>query len=163
MLPTAACAYIAVALDHTPATLAALVSHLPADSPVWDARPEPDRFSLREIVAHLADWDAVWRERFERTRDEDHPLLLRPVPDERAQEQGYAHADPAECLTRFRERRTALTGWLRALPEDAWTRLAHLDRMGDIPLEGLAALALGHDAYHLRQAAEWLAAGKAPS
>lgn len=49
------------------------------------------------------------------------------------------------------------TAWLRSLPEDAWECIARLERMGEIPLSGLAALALGHDSHHVRQAAEWLA------
>jgi hypothetical protein len=155
MLPPSACAYIATSLDNTPATLAALLSHLPTGDPVWEIRPDTDRFSLREIVAHLADWETVWKERFERTLGEETPLLLRPDPNQRSEEQGYAHADPQECLARFAAGRASLTAWLRALPEDAWKRMATLDRMGDIPLSGLTALALAHDSYHMRQVAEW--------
>ena len=158
MLPDPARDYLINNLDNIPATVSALLSGLQGNDPAWDVRPDPERFSLREIIAHLADWDDVWRERFERTTNEDLPLLLRPDAGQRAQEQGYAEAEPRECLAHFRERRAALTGWLRSLPEDAWTCLARLDRMGDIPVAGLAVLALGHDSYHLRQAAEWLAA-----
>lgn len=158
MLPLPACHYIAAGLDNTPLTLAALVSRFPGNDPIWETRPSPDRFSLREIVAHLADWEEIWRGRFEPTVNEEHPLLLRPDPDRRAEEQGYSRAEPVECLARFQERRAALTGWLRSLPEETWARTAHLDRLGDVPLVGLAALALSHDSYHLRQVAEWLSA-----
>ncbi|MES2465161.1 MAG: DinB family protein [Armatimonadota bacterium] len=157
-LPAPACLYLATSLDNTPATLAALLSHLPAGDIAWETRPDPDRFSLREIVAHLADWEAVWRERFERILNEEKPLLLRPDISQRSEEKGYADADPQECLTRFAEGRSTLTAWLRALPPDAWGRLATLDRMGEMPLEALASLALGHDSYHLRQVTEWRAA-----
>jgi uncharacterized damage-inducible protein DinB len=158
MLPVPARDYLINNLDNTPATLSALLSGLQGNSPAWDVRPDPERFSLREIMAHLADWDEVWRERFERSVNEDVPLLLRPDLNQRAQEQGYAQVEPHECLARLQKERTALTGWLRSLPEGAWTCLARLERMGDIPVEGLAALVLAHDSYHLRQVAEWLAA-----
>jgi uncharacterized damage-inducible protein DinB len=158
-LPTPARAYLLAALDNTPATLAALLCALGPSDPAWDARPHPDRFSLREVVAHLADWDLIWQDRFARTVAEASPTLARPDAAERGAERGYASADPVESLARFRERRAALTATLRALPEAAWERTAHLERIGDLPLGGLVALALGHDAYHLRQAAEWLAAG----
>jgi uncharacterized damage-inducible protein DinB len=161
MLPAPGHAYLLAALDNTPETLSTLLSPLPTGDAAWDARPHPDRFTLREIVAHLADWEEVWRERFERTVSEDRPLLLRPDLDRRAQERGYAHADPKECLPRLRDERAALTGRLRELPDDAWGRVAHLDRMGDISLEELAAFVLGHDSYHLRQTAEWRAALRA--
>ncbi|MBC8138268.1 MAG: DinB family protein [Fibrella sp.] len=156
MLPMPARAYLLAALDNTPATLFALLSHLPSDSPVWDTLPQPDRFSLREIVAHLADWEHVFRERFERTINEDRPVLPRPDLNERAEEKGYADADPQECLARFREVRPAMTNWLRSLPEDAWVRVAHLERIGDLSLEGLVILMAGHDSYHIKQVTEWL-------
>ncbi len=158
MLPTAAAQYLTSAFDNAPAALAALLSHLPSASPIWDTRRDPARFSLREIVAHLADWDSVWEERFGRTVAEATPLLLRPDLDQRAAERGYATADPVECLARLRESRAGLTASLRSLPEEAWTRMATLDRMGEVPLHVLVALAVSHDSYHVRQVAEWLAA-----
>lgn len=158
MLPTPARAYLLAALDNTPAILTGLLSHLPSEDATWQVRPQPDRFQLREIVAHLADWEAVFSERFERTISEDMPILSRPDLDERAEEKGYAHADPQECLVRFQQNRSAITARLRALPEDTWNRAAHLERIGDLTLEGLIALMQGHDSYHIRQVAEWLSA-----
>ena len=156
-LPTPARLYLVASLDNTPATVAALLSSLPADAAAWETRPDPERFSLREIVAHLADWEDVWRERFERTLNEDKPLILRPDVTERSVERGYADANPQECLARFTEDRTALAAWLRSLPDTAWGRLAKLGNIGEIPLEALTALAIAHDSYHLRQVAEWRA------
>jgi len=158
MLPESGRLYLLAALDNTPATLAALLSGFPADDPIWKTQPDPERFSLREIVAHLADWESVFGERFERTVSEDHPKLRRPNPGERAVDQGYADADPVERLTHLQASRTARTAWLRSLPEDAWGRAIDLDQMVDISLTGLVSLMLGHDAYHIRQVSEWLAA-----
>ncbi len=157
-LPLPACLYITTSLENTPATVAALLAHLPAGDPAWETQPDSDRFRLREIVAHLADWEDVWQDRFERTLNEETPLIVRPDIHERAVERGYADADPQESLTRFVEKRQALTIRLRSLPDDAWERMARFDRMGHTSLGGLAALALGHDSYHVRQVAEWLSA-----
>jgi uncharacterized damage-inducible protein DinB len=159
-LPDAGRAYLVGALEHAPAALAALLAGLAPGAAAWDFRPEPDRFTLREVVAHLADWEELWRERFTRPLTEDTPTLPRPDPGQRGEERGYAAADPAECLARFRAERAALAAYLSALPEDAWTRPARLERIGDITLEGIVALLFAHDAYHLRQAAEWLAAAR---
>lgn len=156
MLPTPARDYLLAALDNTPTTVIALLSSFPTDAPTWNVRPYPERFSLREIVAHLADWEEVFRERFERTVREDFPRLTRPDLDQRSEEQGYDHADPQECLARFRKQRTQSLDWLRTLSPEEWSRGAHLDRIGDLNLEGLATLMAGHDSYHLRQIAEWL-------
>lgn len=159
LLPPVGRDYLLAALDNTPATLTALLSYLSPDSPAWDICPAPDRFRLREIVAHLADWEAIWRERFERTVSEEYPRLPRPDPDQRAAEADYTGADPVERLARFRTSRAALTEWLHGLPEDAWTRTEHMEQRGDFPLAGIVTLTLGHDSYHLRQVAEWLAQG----
>lgn len=157
MLPVISRHYILTGLNNTSATLSALLARLPTDAPTWNLRPQPDRFSLREIIAHLADWEEVFRDRYERTVNEDHPHILRPELEQRAEERGYAHADPVECLARFQEKRAALTAWLGSLPDDAWVRLSHLDRIGDISVNGLIGVTLAHDAYHIRQITEWLA------
>ena len=156
MMPPPVRAYLINALDHTPATLSALLANLPPGDAAWDARPDPERFSLREIVAHVADWEAVWKERFERAVTEELPLLPRPDVGQRAEERGYAAADPVTSLARFQQERATLMSRLRSLPAGAWGREAHLERMGDLPLEGLVALTLAHDAYHVRQVSEWL-------
>lgn len=155
MLPPAGRDYLLAALENSPPTAEALLFGAGPD--VWDLRPDPERFSVREIVAHLADWEDVWRERFRRTANEDRPRLTRPILPARIEEKGYASADPAECLSRLRAKRAENLAWLRALPEEAWDRTAHLDRLGETSLAGLIGLALGHDSYHLRQVAEWLA------
>ncbi|MDX1934102.1 MAG: DinB family protein [Capsulimonadales bacterium] len=150
--------YLLNAIGHTPVTLNALLSARDGGDPVWEGRTDPDRFRLREVVAHLADWEAIFRERLERIVTEEHPLLLRPDPDERARAQGYATADPHECLLRFAARRTETVAWLRTLETERIERTGHLDRLGDLSLHTLVVLILGHDAYHLRQTAESLQA-----
>ncbi len=144
--------YLLHALEGTPDVLEALLQN--ADN--WDFTPDAERFTLREIVAHLADWEPVCLERFTRMRDEDEPQL--PNWDENAMaiEHDYAHAEPQEQLRLFRERRAATLELLRALPEDAWGRIGHREIFGTITIEGQVALMLGHDGYHTQQVAQWL-------
>ena len=33
---------------------------------VADRKPDPERFTIREVVAHMADWEGVWLERARR-------------------------------------------------------------------------------------------------
>ena len=140
---------------HTnpPATLAALLSELSPHDLRWDAHPDPDRFSLRETVAHLNDWETIWRERFERVVTESSPLLTRPDLDERAAAQGYAAADGLASIAGFAERRTALVATLRALPPAAWQRTASLTGIGNVTLAELLSLAQCHDSHHVWQVA----------
>ena len=54
------------------------------------------------MLAHLADWEPIFLERFQRTRREAEPIL--PDYDEGriALERDYAHSDPLANLARFR-------------------------------------------------------------
>lgn len=55
------------ALTGTPDVLDALLGPLTAGDPRKDLRPHPERFTLREIASHLADYDAIYLERLTRT------------------------------------------------------------------------------------------------
>jgi hypothetical protein len=151
MLSPVARQYLLYALQGTPDVLEALLQNVQN----WDFTPDPERFTLREIVAHLADWEPVCIERFTRIRDEDEPHL--PSWDENAKaiEHDYAHSDPHEQLILFRERRATTLDLLRAMPEDAWTRIGHREVVGAISIESQVTVMLGHDGYHTQQIAQW--------
>lgn len=145
--------YLLHGLDAAPLTLAALL-HAATDAKL-DARPDPDRFTLREAVAHLADWEGVWKERMEAIVREDEPFL--PSFDEGlwAVDHDYAHSDAQEQLQKFTEGRARLTAFLRPLPGEAWTRRGVRDEVGAVSLFEMVAMILGHDGYHARQIIEY--------
>lgn len=161
VLPAFGTTYLLTALGGTPDVLDALLVHQIADDAVWDARPDPERFSLREIVAHLADWENVFLERLVRTRDEQTPMLPIVDPERLARERDYARHDPHQDLARFRAGRERLVGVLRALEPAQWERAGQIVR-GDPPvshrvtLEAWAVQALAHDGYHTQQVARCL-------
>ena len=66
MMPAAVRKYLLSALAGTPVVADRLLLDVHADDPRWDFRPEPDRFTLREVVAHLADWEPIHLERLTR-------------------------------------------------------------------------------------------------
>ena len=57
MLPERIHLYLLLDLESAPEALARLLADV-TDPAAWDRRPDPDRFTLREMVAHLADWKA---------------------------------------------------------------------------------------------------------
>ena len=158
MLPPPALNYILLALEGTPDVLESLLNAFAYDDPVWDLRPNPDRFTLREILAHLADWEPIFLERITRMRDEDTPHLPDVDEGQLAVARDYAHVDAPASLMRFRQGRAQLLPVLRALPVEAWERPGFRERIGPLTLENLVVLILGHDGYHTRQIAQWLAA-----
>ena len=148
--------YILGALENNAVVLNYLLRDLAGDSPQWDARPDAERFTLREMVAHLLDYDMVSRERFERVIREDNPEL--PNWDMDAAAEHYAKRDAVGELKLLLESRQTLAAWLEGLSTDEWQRSGSRPGVGTFSVFEGVALMLGHDAYHLRQAVEWLQA-----
>src|SRR5689334_12368800 len=105
MLAVFARRYVLAGLSSTPEVLATILKGLDSSDSAWDFRPDPERFTLREMVAHLADWDPIFLHRLERIRDEDNPNLPDLDEGQIAIESDYAHQDPVENLNRFRQGR----------------------------------------------------------
>lgn len=135
-----------------------LLRDLPADSPRWDAKPDPERFSLREVVAHLLDYDSVCRDRFERIIREHKPEL--PDWNESEAAQHYIARDPKHQIENLLVSRQELAVWLEGLTDDEWHRVGSRPNIGEFSVEQGAGLLLGHDAYHLEQIVAWLEATK---
>lgn len=121
-----------------------------------DHRPDPERYSIREIIAHLADWDTFWLDRLEMFIREDEPALPLQDPDEWVQRHHYAAAGVEGSLDRFRENRSRLIQRLKALTDAEWERTARLRDWTPMTLGEFATLMIAHDGYHTRQLAEWL-------
>lgn len=161
MLPEHARHYLLTDLDSAPDVLARLLRGVAAGDAAWDARPDPARFTLREMVAHLADWDAVFLGRLTDTRDNDDPVLQGLDEGQVALDHDYARADPAECLRRYGSGRAAIGAFLRGLSSEQWQRVGRHTEIGPVTLEAQAVLIAAHDGYHRRQALDWLdAAGQ---
>ena len=147
--------YLLDALAATPELLQSLLRDLADDEA--DFRPDARRFTIREVVAHLADWDAIFLERLRRTRDEDEPFLRDLDEGQLALDNSYASADIAEQLRIFRERRAQMCEFARDVAAVEWQRVCLHQRAGRLTLEAMVTLVALHDVYHLRQIAQWRA------
>ena len=143
-------------LTATPAVLRALLGALPADSDFWDLQPDPDRFTPREVLAHLADWNPIFRDRIALMLAEDHPTLPRIGEDRLPIEHDYASQDPLKSLDRFCAGRAELVEKVKALSEVDSVRVGRREDMGDITVADQVVLVAIHDAYHAREIAEYL-------
>src|SRR5690349_2214834 len=106
--------YLLTGLENSPAIQRTLCKAVTD----WDAKPGPDRFTVREALAHLADWEPIWLQRMMRTKAEDVPDL--PDIDEgvMAIEHDYASSDPIESLDKYASGREALVIFLRGLSDE---------------------------------------------
>jgi len=154
MLPDKVQEYLLHDLEATPDVFDALLESVPAM--VYDRRPDPERFTLREVLAHLADWEDVFRGRLIQTRDQENATLIGLDEGQIALDHDYAHADPAESLARFRQGRGKSLALLHSLTPAQWDRTGQNTEIGPITLAEQVVLIAGHDGYHLQQVAQWL-------
>ena len=161
MLPSVIRKYLVSALAGTPDVVERLLKDLDADDPRWDFRPNPDRFTLREVAAHLADWEPIHLERIVRMLEEENPML--PDIDEGAVaiENDYTHSEPHGSLEWLRGGRQKVIQKLETLGDAEWVRPGVRVTIGAITVEILAAFILAHDGYHTRQIAQWLSLAEA--
>lgn len=146
------------ALSGTVDVLDGLLGQTSPEDVLWDLRPDPDRFTLREVLAHLADYEEVWRERVRQTREEAGAELFPADKDRLAVEHDYAHSDVVSTRAAFRQRRAALVEYLRDLVPEDWQKVSYLGSPNSSPLtlEEQAAFVVIHDAYHTQQVAVWV-------
>jgi DinB family protein len=115
-------------------------------------QPEHEgKWSIVQILQHLADSEMVWAWRVRVILAQDHPSLTGYDQDQWAERLKYADADPAEALELFGViRRANLRLVEHASPDDLQRVGAHVER-GEETLAHLMCLNAGHDLLHLRQ------------
>lgn len=146
--------YVFDALQRTYTVLAPLLKRVPDGS--WDEPWHPERFTMREMAAHIADWDLVWRDRIERTRTGVLPQLPRVDEEAMAKANDYASADPMESLRQFGMRRRELVRLIGTLGEEEWKRSSIHPRVGTVTMFELVTLIVCHDMYHIQEASFFL-------
>ena len=146
-------------LEGTPIVCGVLIAALAPDDPRWD-RSYLDRFTLREVFAHLADYDVQFHDYLNQAlaATAAAPASVPAfTPDEVAAGRGYDHSDPHDRLTALRATRVAMVAKFRALADADWTAHAMTSpRHGTLNIDELATLFVAHDGYHVRQIAEYV-------
>ena len=162
MIPEGVKHYLLKSVEGTPIVLRTLLDGFPSDDPIWDQRPDPARFTLREMLAHVADWDVIFLGRIQRTVAEDNPTLPNCDEGRIAIDNDYAAQDPFETLERLSTNRAALVEYVKSLPDAAYDRVALRPEVGTLSIAMQVTLIAAHDGYHTRQAAEFsrIPAGK---
>lgn len=133
-------------------TLSALPRAVGGLSPSEIRRPEaPGKWSVAQILQHLADSEVVWAWRLRVILAQNRPPITGYDQDLWATRLRYEESEPAESLEQFTVmRRANLRVIERASPEDLERIGVHSER-GDETLAHLRRLYAGHDLMHLRQ------------
>src|SRR6266478_8246170 len=118
------------------------------------SRPVAGKWSVLEVVCHLADTDANIAHRIKRILSEDRPAFDRVQPDLMQAALAYHERDVEEELTLFDVGRRQVGRILAASPAEAWERTGVVGDRGDRSVAQMVDGAVQHLAHHLAFVAE---------
>lgn len=113
------------------------------------ARPVEGKWSILEVVAHLADSEQAWCHRMKRAIAEDRPLLIGYDESRFTATLGYHQRDIERELTLFDLQRTQMAEILESLPPEAWDRPAIHSESGRMTLREMVRIETDHVFGHL--------------
>ncbi|HVX65348.1 MAG TPA: DinB family protein [Bryobacteraceae bacterium] len=116
-----------------------------------DFRSAPERWTLRQIVAHLADSELVGADRFRRVIAEDNPTLIGYDQNAWAANLNYAKRKTSESVEMFRRLRADCYELLKDLPPETFERQGNHSEAGPLTLRQLVQRMADHAESHARQ------------
>src|SRR5260221_9133944 len=99
-----------------------------------DFIPAPGKWSVRQIVAHVADAELVGAHRFRQVIAEDNPTLIGYDQDAWTHNLDYARRKPKQSLETFRRIRSENYELLKDLPPSAFGRAGNHTENGRMTL-----------------------------
>ncbi|HYC50916.1 MAG TPA: DinB family protein [Gemmatimonadaceae bacterium] len=111
----------------------------------------PGKWSVTQVLAHLADSEVVWAWRLRLILAQDRPAITGYDQDAWAENLHYEKADPAECADRFAILRDSHLLMLRHLTPEQKQRVGVHAERGEESVDHLIKLYAGHDILHLNQ------------
>src|SRR5262245_13939614 len=112
-------------------------------------RPNPEKWSARENLAHLARYHQMFMERIERIRQEDRPVLPRYAAEEDPKWPEWSALPVSEVLTRLKTLRAQMLALVQKLSDAELSRIAIHSRLGEMTLIQWLEFFLLHEAHHL--------------
>ncbi|MCS6953607.1 MAG: DinB family protein [Bryobacterales bacterium] len=116
-----------------------------------DFSPGPGKWSIRQVLCHLADSELVAAVRFRMVIAEDHPTLAVYDQDLWAARLDYTRRKISQALDTFRRTRSENYELLCGLPPETFSRTAVHPERGRLTLLDLVRTCAEHDERHARQ------------
>lgn len=113
------------------------------------ARPIPGKWSILEVVCHLADSDQAWAHRIKRAIAEDKPLLIGYDESRFAAALGYHERNVMDEIELSERMRRQLANVVRALQPETLKREAIHNESGKMNLEEMLQIEIDHVEHHL--------------
>ncbi len=111
----------------------------------------PGKWSIRQILRHLADAEIAAAHRFRQILAEDNPTIVAFDQDAWTRNLDYARRKPAQSLENFRRMRMDNHELLKDQPEAAFERPGQHSERGRVTLRGLVEGYADHVESHARE------------
>lgn len=123
-------------------------------------RPAPNKWSVGEILAHLADTEIVVGWRIRSILGAPGTAIQAFDQDAWAAAGNYAKRDPQKSMEQFRAVRDANLALYKSLTPEQWKQFGMHAERGEESLERILHMMAGHDINHLSQIESLLAPKK---
>ncbi len=144
------------ALEAGPKKLAELTKKL--DDAVLRRKPAPEKWSAMEVACHLRDVERLWADRIVKAAFSDGATFYMLDVDALAAKNAYNTQDLGATIKEFARLREDNLRLLRALPAKEWKRAGMHPKRGEITIERVVEIMIGHDQGHFGQIASAVAA-----
>ena len=114
-----------------------------------DAAPVPGKWSTRQVVCHLADFEPVYADRMKHVIAEDQPTFAGGFHQQFAEHLAYDQRDIEEELTMIEVTRSQMARILRTLPPEAFERTGIHSVDGPMSLRSLLERITNHIPHHV--------------
>ncbi|MBL8819314.1 MAG: DinB family protein [Planctomyces sp.] len=115
-----------------------------------DLTPVPGKWSIRQVVCHLADFEPIYADRMKRVLVEDNPTLFGGDPDVFAAGLRYSKRCVREELELIRVVRSQMVRILKDMDVEDFQRTGVHSEAGPLTLETLLERITGHIPHHVK-------------
>jgi len=114
-----------------------------------DQHPVPGRWSIRQVICHLADAEIIYADRVKRILVEDNPTLREWSPDDSITDAMCLNRDPSNELEIIRAVRLQVAAILENQDIEVWQRTAVHSLDGPMTLETVLERITSHISHHV--------------
>lgn len=147
-------AYLPIGLPLAPSVYRRLTATIPASR--YDEELVEGRFTPREVIAHVADWEPILRERMKTAIASPGAAIQGIDEGQMAIDHNYKGSNVEEQLRIFERERKITTEFINGLTPEDYDKFALHSERGRITVADMANMLLGHDIYHLDQLSAYL-------
>ena len=146
--------YLLPALRLGPLTVQHLVEAVSESR--YDELTDPGRFTLREAVAHLADWEPILLDRIRLAAEQPGSTIVAYDETALCERGGYGSTEPRDQAQLFIARRERTIEYITSALDGRWSNEAVHQGRGPMTVADLVNLLVGHDMYHIEHLAQFL-------